>query len=143
MARFTLPRDLYFGAGAMNELKCLKGYKKAFIVTGGSSTAAPRPNAPAPRLPTPRRRRCRSRKHAPPPAARYCRGRRAGRCRQSVGWRCSPWPRPSQPVQRARHPAPALVQHIRVDHRRADIGMAQQLLHGTDVLPSLQQVRGE
>jgi len=37
MARFTLPRDLYFGSGAMNELKCLKGYKKAFIVTGGSS----------------------------------------------------------------------------------------------------------
>ena len=37
MARFTLPRDLYFGPGAMQELKCLKGYKKAFIVTGGSS----------------------------------------------------------------------------------------------------------
>ena len=37
MARFTLPRDLYFGPGAMEELKNLKGYKKAFIVTGGSS----------------------------------------------------------------------------------------------------------
>lgn len=37
MARFTLPRDIYFGAGAMAELKNLKGYKKAFIVTGGSS----------------------------------------------------------------------------------------------------------
>ncbi len=37
MARFTLPRDLYYGSGAMNELKNLKGYKKAFIVTGGSS----------------------------------------------------------------------------------------------------------
>ena len=33
MARFTLPRDLYFGPGAMEELKNLKGYKKAFIVT--------------------------------------------------------------------------------------------------------------
>lgn len=37
MSRFTLPRDLYYGSGAMDELKCLKGYKKAFIVTGGSS----------------------------------------------------------------------------------------------------------
>lgn len=37
MARFTLPRDIYFGAGAMSELKNLKGYHKAFIVTGGHS----------------------------------------------------------------------------------------------------------
>lgn len=37
MARFTLPRDIYFGENAMEELKCLKGYKRAFIVTGGSS----------------------------------------------------------------------------------------------------------
>lgn len=37
MARFTLPRDLYFGEDALQELKNLKGYKKAFIVTGGSS----------------------------------------------------------------------------------------------------------
>ncbi|MEF9989856.1 MAG: iron-containing alcohol dehydrogenase [Christensenellaceae bacterium] len=37
MARFTLPRDLYFGPNAMEELKCLKGHKKAIIVTGGTS----------------------------------------------------------------------------------------------------------
>ncbi|QAT50751.1 iron-containing alcohol dehydrogenase [Caproiciproducens sp. NJN-50] len=37
MARFTLPRDIYFGSGAIEELKNLKGYKKAFIVTGGHS----------------------------------------------------------------------------------------------------------
>lgn len=37
MARFTLPRDLYFGPDAIEELSCLKGYKKAIIVTGGSS----------------------------------------------------------------------------------------------------------
>ncbi len=37
MARFTLPRDLYFGPNAIEELKNLKGYKKAIIVTGGSS----------------------------------------------------------------------------------------------------------
>jgi alcohol dehydrogenase class IV len=37
MARFTLPRDLYFGENAIEELKCLKGKKRAFVVTGGSS----------------------------------------------------------------------------------------------------------
>ena len=37
MARFTLPRDLYFGDNSMGELKVLKGHKKAFVVTGGSS----------------------------------------------------------------------------------------------------------
>ena len=33
MARFTLPRDLYYGDHAIDELKNLKGYKKAIIVT--------------------------------------------------------------------------------------------------------------
>ncbi|MBU3804449.1 MAG: iron-containing alcohol dehydrogenase [Candidatus Cellulosilyticum pullistercoris] len=37
MARFTLPRDIYFGSGAINELKNLKGRKKAIVITGGSS----------------------------------------------------------------------------------------------------------
>lgn len=37
MARFTLPRDIYFGQGALDELKNLNGYKRAIIVTGGSS----------------------------------------------------------------------------------------------------------
>ncbi|KNF07092.1 NADPH-dependent butanol dehydrogenase Adh [Gottschalkia purinilytica] len=37
MARFTLPRDLYFGKGALEELKNLKGHKKAMVITGGSS----------------------------------------------------------------------------------------------------------
>jgi len=37
MSRFTLPRDIYFGDNAMDELKTLKGYKRAFIVTGGTS----------------------------------------------------------------------------------------------------------
>lgn len=37
MARFTLPRDIYFGNHAMEELKNLKGYGRAIIVTGGSS----------------------------------------------------------------------------------------------------------
>ena len=37
MARFTLPRDIYFGKDAMEELKVLEGHKKAFVVTGGTS----------------------------------------------------------------------------------------------------------
>lgn len=36
MARFTLPRDIYFGKGTLDELKNLKG-KKAIVVVGGGS----------------------------------------------------------------------------------------------------------
>lgn len=36
MARFTLPRDIYHGAGSLEELKNLKG-KKAILVLGGGS----------------------------------------------------------------------------------------------------------
>ncbi len=37
MFRFTLPRDIYFGEHAMESLSCLKGRRRAMIVTGGSS----------------------------------------------------------------------------------------------------------
>ncbi len=37
MSRFTLPRDIYFGENALEELKNLKGKKRAIVVTGGSS----------------------------------------------------------------------------------------------------------
>ncbi|MEM1483696.1 iron-containing alcohol dehydrogenase [Oscillospiraceae bacterium PP1C4] len=37
MARFTLPRDIYYGSGAISELTNLKGHKKAMLLTGGSS----------------------------------------------------------------------------------------------------------
>lgn len=36
MARFTLPRDLYYGRGSLETLKTLKG-KKAIVVVGGGS----------------------------------------------------------------------------------------------------------
>lgn len=36
MGRFTLPRDIYFGRGTLDELKNLKG-KKAIVVVGGGS----------------------------------------------------------------------------------------------------------
>lgn len=35
--RFTLPRDIYVGPNAIDELKVLKGHKKAIITTGGGS----------------------------------------------------------------------------------------------------------
>lgn len=37
MFRFTLPRDIYVGYGAIEKLSVLKGHKKAFICTGGHS----------------------------------------------------------------------------------------------------------
>lgn len=37
MARFTLPRDIFYGEDAISELKVLKGKKRAIIVTGGGS----------------------------------------------------------------------------------------------------------
>ena len=36
MARFTLPRDIYYGKGSMETLKTIKG-KKAIVVVGGGS----------------------------------------------------------------------------------------------------------
>ncbi len=36
MGRFTLPRDLYYGKDALENLKSLSG-KKAIVVSGGSS----------------------------------------------------------------------------------------------------------
>ena len=36
MARFTLPRDLYHGKGALDALKDLKGSRAMVVVGGGS-----------------------------------------------------------------------------------------------------------
>ena len=36
MARFTLPRDIYFGENAMENLKTLKG-KRAIVVVGNET----------------------------------------------------------------------------------------------------------
>lgn len=37
MGRFTIPRDIYDGKGAIDQLSTLKGFTKAIIVTGGKS----------------------------------------------------------------------------------------------------------
>jgi hypothetical protein len=49
----------------------------------------------------------------------------------------------SQPVGWASYAKATPVQDVRIDHRRAYIGMPQQLLHRADVIPALQQVCGE
>lgn len=36
MARFTIPREVYFGKGTVAELKNLKGSKAAIVISGGS-----------------------------------------------------------------------------------------------------------
>ncbi|ACS78972.1 iron-containing alcohol dehydrogenase [Maridesulfovibrio salexigens] len=36
MARFTIPREVYFGAGTIEELKNIKGSKAVIVISGGS-----------------------------------------------------------------------------------------------------------
>src|SRR6266581_149112 len=48
-----------------------------------------------------------------------------------------------KPIQRAHHSSPALVQHVRVDHRRRDVRMPEQLLHSADVVAIVQQMGGK
>jgi len=38
---------------------------------------------------------------------------------------------------------PGLIQHVGVDHGRDDIGVSQQFLHCSDVIPCLKEVRGK
>ena len=53
-------------------------------------------------------------------------------------------PTPSElPVERAEHGAGAAAQHMGVDLRRPEILVTEQLLHGPDVLPGLEQMRRE
>jgi hypothetical protein len=52
-------------------------------------------------------------------------------------------PLDSPPVRRTPYPAPTSIQHVGVDHRRAQILVAEQFLHRADVIAVLQQVRRE
>src|SRR5215470_17115913 len=50
----------------------------------------------------------------------------------------------SERVRGAAHAAPAeRLEDVRVDHRRGDFLVAEELLHGSDVVAVLQEVRGE
>ena len=46
-------------------------------------------------------------------------------------------------VERAPYPKPAPIQHVGVQHHRADVPVPQQLLHGPDVVARLQEVGSE
>src|SRR5450631_196469 len=46
-----------------------------------------------------------------------------------------------KPVQRTDHAPPAAVEHVRVDHGGAYVGVAKQLLHGADVIARFEHVR--
>lgn len=48
---------------------------------------------------------------------------------------------PSQAIERARDAQPAAIQHVRIHHRRADVGVPEKLLHRPGVGTRLQQVR--
>ena len=48
-----------------------------------------------------------------------------------------------QVIQWTTYRQPASIQHMGVDHGGADIGVAQQFLHGADVGAGLQQMRGQ
>ena len=41
------------------------------------------------------------------------------------------------------HSGTANFQHMRVNHRRRDVGMAEQILHGSDIVTAAEQGRRE
>jgi hypothetical protein len=45
-----------------------------------------------------------------------------------------------KPVDGAVHAERTAIEHVRVDHRRADVRVPEQLLHGSDVVAILEQV---
>ena len=46
-------------------------------------------------------------------------------------------------VERAAHPFAAALQHVRIEHRRADIFMPEQFLYSTDIVAIFEQMRGK
>ena len=41
------------------------------------------------------------------------------------------------------YPSPTALQHVRIDHRRTDVLVPQEFLHGPAIVAVLQQVRGK
>src|SRR3989338_5361282 len=52
------------------------------------------------------------------------------------------WPT-HEPIRRASHRRRPAIQYVRIDHRRADIAVTEQLLNRADVVPVLEKVRGK
>src|SRR5437763_2180085 len=49
-------------------------------------------------------------------------------------------PSESTSIQRADHPATTTVEDMGVDHRRADVDMPEQFLHGADIVARFEQM---
>lgn len=64
-------------------------------------------------------------------------------CEHDNGRRRAPLTGSDHRIDRAPHTASPAVQHVRVDHRRAHIAVAQQLLDCANVVARLEQVRRE
>src|SRR5215468_5646527 len=71
--------------------------------------------------------------------------RRAPNCPElrALARRTSPDRRPRSllAIERAAHPAGTLRHDVCVDHRRVEVGVSEQLLHGANVVTVFQQVR--
>src|SRR2546427_5125104 len=80
-------------------------------------------------------RKCSSAKASCPDVETRALWLRAKRAREPAGTQR----RRSQSVERAANAERTLVQHVQVHHRRTDIRMAEQLLHGANVVAVFQQ----
>ena len=54
----------------------------------------------------------------------------------------SPSARPLQQVRRTLDPATTPIEHVGVNHRRTDVFVPESYLHGPDVVPRFEQMRG-
>ena len=77
-------------------------------------------------------------RHVPKLSAAPAKGRPGGRPNSGRGLGIK-----AKAVGGAQYAVPAAVEDMRVDHRRADVAVAQQFLDGPDVVAVLEQVRGE
>lgn len=64
-------------------------------------------------------------------------------CAVSCNTRGQSRARRSQPIERTFDAERPAIHDVQVDHRGPDVLMAQELLHGPNVVPIFQQVRGE
>ena len=48
-----------------------------------------------------------------------------------------------KPIRRTHNAEPTSIQHMRIDHRRSDVGMTEQLLDRADIRPTLEEVCGK
>ena len=90
------------------------------------------------------RRQLSYRQSIPDGNARWIPARLAAAARDSPALSAAKhWSRPSQPVEWTPNSKPASIQHVQLRHRRADVGMPEQLLHRANVVSVLEQMGRE